>query len=59
MADRTEYSGETRRNTILKKPKGSIPIPWEQLRLAHLTGDSLDVTSEPNKRVWLGQAPEA
>jgi hypothetical protein len=60
MADRDdkgteEFSGVTRDNTILAKPPGSIPIPWEQLRLMHLTGEPMDVTSKPNRRIWLGQ----
>jgi len=51
---KSEYTGETRRNTLRAAPAGSETLPWEKLRLAHLTGQPDDITSEPDRRIWLG-----
>lgn len=50
---RSEYSGETRENTILAKAPEAELTAWEKLRLTYLTGTQ-DVTAEPDPRVWLG-----
>jgi hypothetical protein len=49
-----EYSGVTRDNTIMAKSPGAVLLPWEQLRLAKLTGQPDDVTSTPDRRIWQG-----
>lgn len=54
---KSEYTGEFRRNTLRAAPAGSEPTPWEKLRLAHLTGQPDDITSEPDRRIWLGWSP--
>lgn len=49
-----EYSGVTRDNTIVAKSPGAVILPWEQLRLAKLTGQPDDITSTPDRRIWQG-----
>lgn len=50
----SEYTGEFRENTLRAAPAGSVTVPWEKLRLAHLTGEPEDITSTPDRRIWLG-----
>lgn len=51
---KSEFTGEFRENTLRAAPAGSEPLPWEKLRLAKLTGQPEDITSTPDRRVWLG-----
>jgi len=51
---RSEYSGETRDNTILAKRPGATLQQWERLRLMHLTGKPDDVESKVDRRIWDG-----
>lgn len=49
----SEYSGETRNNTVLKKSSEHELTAVERLRLLYVTGTE-DVTAEPDRRAWLG-----
>ena len=50
---RSEFAGETRRNTLAAKPADAVLSPAERARLIKLTGTE-DITAEPDRRAWLG-----
>lgn len=49
----SEYSGETRENTLLAKDSNAELLGWERLRLNYVTGTE-DITAPPDRRAWLG-----
>lgn len=54
---RSEFTGEFRANTLPAKEKGAPLDAQERMRLIKLTGTE-DITAEPDRRAWLGFAPE-
>ena len=52
----SEFSGETRDNTVQKKSRNDRLEPWEKLRLIHTTGSEDVTTSADGGRSQQGLA---
>lgn len=53
----SEFTGETRKNTLPAKPKSAPLSPSEKLRLMYLTGQDDDVTVDPAPEYFRGEVP--